>query len=180
MSPIKSVEPSGKREPCGLCPFENAEQLAFEHLGGQRGAVERDERRLPPRAELVDRSRHQALARPRLADNQDGDRRRGGRGDLIEQATMRGAEADQGVEPVAGVEPDADLEQFDSEPLRLGVGSVRRGVGPSDQAEQAEQSPRARRGTARTRSDASAVRRWCARSGSVPPWGCPARASGGG
>ena len=54
---------------------------------------------------------------------------------------MRGAVADQGVEPVPGVEPIADLQQLGAEPLRLGVGGVRRGVGRPDQAEQSEQPP---------------------------------------
>ncbi len=53
------------------------EELALEERLGERGAVERDERLLRARPELVDRARELALARAALARDEHGRARRG-------------------------------------------------------------------------------------------------------
>src|SRR5882724_13054906 len=52
-------------------PFE-AEQFGLEQSLGNRGAVDRDEQPGRPRPGLMNGSGEQALARPRLAEDQDG------------------------------------------------------------------------------------------------------------
>ena len=98
------------------------EQLPLQDFGGERRAVERDERGLRRLAELVDRAGDEPLTRPRRADDQDRDGRRRGRGDLVEESPVRRPAADQVVEPVAAEEPVPHLQEFGPEPLRLRVG----------------------------------------------------------
>src|SRR5439155_732647 len=49
-----------------------AEELALQEVGRDGGAVERHEEAVAPRAQAVDRARHQLLAGPRLAGQQHG------------------------------------------------------------------------------------------------------------
>ena len=69
----------GSLEQTGFClmgigertPLET-EQFGLEQSLGNRGAVDRDERPGRPRPGLMNGSGEQALARPRLAEDQDG------------------------------------------------------------------------------------------------------------
>src|SRR5713226_63306 len=54
----------------GKGPFDVAEQLRFDQRGHQRRAIYRDKRLLPARPRIVDRARHQFLARSALALDQ--------------------------------------------------------------------------------------------------------------
>ncbi len=117
-----------------------AEQFAVEHLGGQGTGVEDEQRGLGARAAEVDRTGDQALARARFAHDQDRQRGRRGGGDLLQQATMRGPLADQGVGTVPGEQALTNLLQLGPEPLRGAVGGMGWGVGVTDEAEQADQA----------------------------------------
>ena len=56
----------------GECAALVAEQLAFQQIVRQRAAVDRNERKIAARAQVVERARGQLLAGPGLALHQDG------------------------------------------------------------------------------------------------------------
>jgi len=68
-----------------------AEQFTFEQRLRQRGAVDRDERVRDARTQPVQRTRHQFLARPALAQDQDSGLQRRKPRDLAKQFTDRDA-----------------------------------------------------------------------------------------
>ena len=176
MSPISRVEPFGE----GGRRASDAEELAFEDLGGQGRAVDRQQGGLRGRALLVDRPPDQPLARAGLAHDQDGDRRGDGRPDLVEQAAVGGAEADEVLEPISVVEPLADLQQLDPEAMGVGVGDEGRGLGFADPAEEAEEPPFVVVDRPEFHPPPASVRRRAWRISVGPPDGLPASASGGG
>src|SRR5690606_14789546 len=62
--------PLASRDRAGERALLVTEQLAFQQLGRNGAAIDRDERPLPARARIVNRTRDQLLARARLAENQ--------------------------------------------------------------------------------------------------------------
>jgi hypothetical protein len=62
-----------------------AEELALDELARQGGAVELLERALRARRELVDRARHELLARAALAGHKDARRALGRAPDLLDE-----------------------------------------------------------------------------------------------
>src|SRR5207302_4771766 len=78
--------------------FLVAEDLALEQRLGNRRAVDRDERKRRPRAELMNRLRDELLAGPRFAGDEDGGT--GGRGllDNLVNLAHLGAVADKRAE----------------------------------------------------------------------------------
>src|SRR4051795_1075752 len=115
------------------------EEFSIEDLDGEGRAVEVEEWGVAPRALMMDRASHQAFTRARLADDQEGDRRRGGGLDLLDQSAMRRTPPDERVESVAVLETVADLEELAPEALRLRVGDEGGGVWQADHAEHAEE-----------------------------------------
>ena len=71
------------------------EQLRFEQRLGQRGAVDRDERPVPPRALIVNHADQEFLARSALARDQHGDVERRDAGGLLEHVLHRVAAHDE-------------------------------------------------------------------------------------
>ena len=80
------------------------EQLGLEQRLGHRAAVERDELLVLARRVLVDRARHQFLARAGLAQHQDRARGRRHRLEQRPELAHRRAAADEPLEPVAAIE----------------------------------------------------------------------------
>jgi hypothetical protein len=78
----------------GEGPLLVAEQLGLDELLGDRGAVDLDEGLRGPGAVLVDRTRDELLARPRLARDEDGRLRRRSERDRVLHATDRGRAPD--------------------------------------------------------------------------------------
>jgi hypothetical protein len=82
-------------------PARRSEDLAFQECFGNRRAVDGNERRFGSGAELVDRLRHQLLARARLADDQHRRRRvRGLLDDLIDLPHLRAVADDASEAPL--------------------------------------------------------------------------------
>src|SRR5438105_6398083 len=75
-----------------------AEELALQELGGDGGAVERHEEALAPRAQAVDRARHQLLAGARLAGQQHGAAGGTDAADELVDRLHRGRAPDQALE----------------------------------------------------------------------------------
>ena len=70
---VGQLEAAGLRgERAGERAALAAEELALDQRPGQRAAVDHDEVAVAPRAALVDRARHELLARARLAEEEHG------------------------------------------------------------------------------------------------------------
>ena len=94
------LEPAGAiGDRAGERALDVTEQLALEHAGRERGAVDRDERLVAVGGRAVDRARDQLLAGAGLAADQHRRARRRHRADLLPHVADRGALA----EDVAGL-----------------------------------------------------------------------------
>ncbi len=105
-----------------------SEKRAFDRFRRQRGAVQRNQGILASRAKLMNRAGHKSFAGTGFADDQHGRGRSGGGGDLIEEASIFGTAADQGVGRVSAQETLTNFLQFDAQTLsdRLGEPSATR------------------------------------------------------
>ncbi len=86
-----------------------AEQLRLEQRLGNRAAVDRDELAAPPRAVVVNRARHQLLARAGLAADENRAARRRHRLEQLEQIAHRPRSPDDAAEAVAPLELGAEV-----------------------------------------------------------------------
>ena len=95
-----SNRPDRALQRAGEGPALVAEQLALDERRRQRGAVDGDDRPVAPAAAVVEGPRDEVLARPRLAEEEDGRVGRGHLLDLAQHAAESGAAADDRLEAV--------------------------------------------------------------------------------
>jgi len=106
------------------------EELAFEHLVRNGAAVDGDERPFRAPAALVNLSRKQLLAAPRLAENEHGRVGRCHELDLREQSPQRGAVADDPAEGERGVRLFPQIRVLFFQPFLQSVAFCQRRLHP--------------------------------------------------
>ena len=100
MPPLaRAIAPIAAADRAGEGAFDVAEHLAFHQLPRDRAAIDRDERAVAARAQLVDRLGAELLAGAALAGDEDGGAARGGALDDVVDGAHRQRGADQPAEP---------------------------------------------------------------------------------